>query len=74
MANGRGGGLLPERLANWIIGVVTGVWVANFLAPFVFDTYKTSESINAIFMALVGTLFALKGRDSGKGGGGGSDE
>lgn len=68
MAKRTGSGVLPERLANWIIGIITGVWVANFLAPFVFDNYDTSETINAIFMAIVGGVFALKGRGSGKGG------
>lgn len=68
---GGGGGLLPERLANTIIGVITGVWVANFLAPFVLDSYETSETINAIFMAIVGGLFALKGRGSNGSKGGG---
>lgn len=63
--------MLPERLANWIIGIITGVWVANFLAPFVFTNYETSETINAIFMAIVGGLFALKGRSRGGRGGDG---
>jgi len=51
--------MVSERLRNVIIAVVTTVWAANFLAGLFVQDYKPSESINAIFMAIVGTLFAL---------------
>lgn len=57
--------MLNERVANAIIIVVTVVWAVNFGARFVVAEYEPSESINAIFMAIVGGVFALKGRNGG---------
>lgn len=54
--------MLNERVANAIIIIVTLVWAVNFGARFVVPEYESSESINAIFMAIVGGVFALKGR------------
>lgn len=56
--------MLSDRTANAIIVVVTAVWAANFVARFFVVDYQSSESINAIFMAIVGGLFAYKGRNS----------
>lgn len=60
---------MNEKLANTIIGAVTLVWIVNFGAVFIVKDYKPSESYNAIFLAIVGGVFALKNRslgDSGK--------
>lgn len=45
-----------------IITVVTTVWAVNFFAGLVVADYRPSESINGIFMAIVGGLFALGAR------------
>lgn len=54
--------MISERTRAVIIGVVTTVWASNFLAGVFLHDYKPSESINAIFMAIVGGLFAIGGR------------
>ena len=58
--------MLNERLANVVIGVVTLVWATNFGARFVVHDYQSSETINAIFMAIVGGVFALKAKAGDK--------
>lgn len=50
-----------------IIAVVTTVWAINFAAGLALPNYQTDQAINAIFMAIVGGLFALGARES-KGG------
>lgn len=52
--------MVSDRIANAIIVVATIVWAVNFGAPFVLHDYAPSETINAIFMAIVGGVFALK--------------
>lgn len=54
---------MSDRARTAIITVVTLVWAVNFVAGLAVPHYDTSESINAIFMAIVGGLFALGGRD-----------
>lgn len=51
-----------ERVRNVIIGVVTTVWAVNFAAGLLVDDYTPDQAINAIFMAIVGGLFALGAR------------
>lgn len=63
--------MISDRTRTVIIAVVTFVWATNFLAGLVISDYKPSESINGIFMAIVGGLFALGAR--GGGGNGKSD-
>lgn len=58
--------MIGERTRTIIIGVVTSVWATNFMAGLLVHDYKPSESINGIFMAIVGGLFALGARNSGK--------
>lgn len=60
--------MIGDRTRTVIIAVVTTVWAINFTAGLVVENYKPSESINGIFMAIVGGLFALGAR-SGNGGG-----
>lgn len=52
-----------ERVRTTIIAVVTTVWAVNFGAGLVVEDYQPDQAINAIFMAIVGGLFAL-GRKS----------
>lgn len=60
--------MISDRTRTVIIGVVTTVWAVNFLAGVAVDDYKPSESINGIFMAIVGGLFALGARAGKKDG------
>lgn len=54
--------VLSERTRTVIIYLVATVWAVNFIAGLVVTDYKPSESINGIFMAIVGGLFALGAR------------
>lgn len=54
--------MIGDRTRTVIITVVTVVWAINFLAGLFVRDYQTSESINGIFMAIVGGLFALGAR------------
>lgn len=56
-----------DRVRNIIIGVVTTVWASNFAAGLVVPGYEPDQAINAIFMAIVGGLFALGSRDDKRG-------
>lgn len=55
--------MIDSRTRTAIIYVVTGVWAINFGAGLVVNGYHPSESINGIFMAIVGGLFALGARE-----------
>lgn len=57
--------MLSERLANAVIVLVCSVWAVNFGARFIVPDYAPQESINAIFMAIVGGTFALKAKGGG---------
>ena len=65
--------MLSDRTRTVVIAVVTAVWASNFLAGIFIDSYSPSESINGIFMAIVGGLFALGARESSKKDSGGSE-
>lgn len=54
--------MLNPRMANIVIGVVTGIWVTNFLAGVILESYEADQMINTIFMAIVGGALALRGR------------
>lgn len=66
--------MISDRTRTAVIVVVTTVWAANFLAGVLVPDYKPSESINGIFMAIVGGLFALGARTESKKNDGGDDE
>jgi hypothetical protein len=55
--------VIDPKLKKQIIYVVTAVWALNFIVGLVpqFD-YKPDQAINAIFMAIVGGLFAISER------------
>jgi hypothetical protein len=57
--------MINDRTRTIIIFVVTTVWAVNFAAGLLVHSYKPSESINGIFMAIVGGLFALGARTNG---------
>lgn len=54
--------MISDRTRTIIIGVVTSVWATNFGAGLLVSGYKPSESINGIFMGIVGGLFAMSAR------------
>lgn len=59
--------MINPKLKNGIIIVVTTVWATNFIAGLLpGSTYEPDQAINAIFMGIVGGLFALgaRGEDS----------
>lgn len=57
--------MIGDRTRTIVIFVVTVVWAVNFGAGLLIQHYKPSESINGIFMAIVGGLFALGARNNG---------
>lgn len=60
----KGGAVIPDRLRNALLIVITTVWVVNFGAALVVPDYNPSESINAVFTVIVGALFALGNKKS----------
>jgi hypothetical protein len=55
--------VIDPKLKNWIISIVTGVWALNFIVGLIPSLeYKPDQAINAIFMAIVGGLFAISAR------------
>lgn len=57
--------MIGERTRTVVIAVVVIVWAINFTAGLVVRDYQASESINGIFMAVVGSLFAVGMRSGG---------
>lgn len=52
--------MISDRTKTVVIGVVTTIWAGNILAGmFELNGYQPSESINGIFLAVVGGAFAL---------------
>lgn len=66
--------MINPKLKNGIIIVVTAIWATNFIAGLVVKTYEPDQAINAIFMGIVGGLFALGARDNKGSGGGGKND
>lgn len=56
-----------DHVRNAIIAVVTTVWAVNFGAGLFVSTYEPDQSINAVFMAIVGGLFAIGARSNKSG-------
>ena len=63
--------MIDETTRRVIIYLVSAVWAVNFAAGFVVEGYKPDQAINGIFMAIVGSLFALGAKNNKNGGGGG---
>jgi len=59
--------MLNPKIKNGIIIVVTMVWATNFASGLFLKDYEPDQTINAIFMAIVGGLFALGGRGNNGG-------
>lgn len=55
-------GAISDWLSNWIIGVVTVVWVANFCLPLLVPAYHSDTAINGVFMSIVGGALVVKSR------------
>lgn len=54
---------MTDKTASVIIGVVTAIWAGNIVAGVVqWNGYTPSESVNGIFMAIVGGAFAYRAR------------
>lgn len=57
--------MISDRMASVLISVVTIVWTGNILAGmFAFHGYHPDQSINGIFMVIVGGAFALRYKTS----------
>ena len=55
--------MISDRTATVLIGVITAIWALNILAGMAqLNGYQPSESINGVFMAIVGGAFALRAR------------
>lgn len=55
--------MISDRTATIVIAVVTTVWAANIIAGVIaLNGYQPSESVNGIFMAVVGGAFALRAK------------
>lgn len=55
--------MISDRTATILTYVVTGIWVINIIAGMLqVNGYHPSESINGIFMGIVGGAFALRVR------------
>ena len=60
--------VISDRTANILIGVVTAVWAANLLAAMLkINGYTSSESINGIFLLVVGGAFTYRYRSKAEG-------
>lgn len=61
---------MSDKTATVVIGVVTTIWAVNIvLGMLQLNDYAPSESINGIFMAIVGGAFALRARNHKPNGG-----
>ena len=61
---------MTDKTATVVIAVVTTVWAVNIaLGMLALNGYAPSESINGIFMAIVGGAFALRARNHKPNGG-----
>jgi hypothetical protein len=59
--------MISDRVATIVIAVVTTVWTMNLIVGmFGINGYHASESINGIFMAIVGGAFALRAKAGDK--------
>ncbi|GAA2554872.1 hypothetical protein GCM10010423_65060 [Streptomyces levis] len=56
---------MRDKIMNAVLVVVTLVWALNFAADVFVSEYKPAPEINAIFMGIVGAIFAASGREAG---------
>ena len=58
--------MISDKTANIVIGVVTVIWAASILAGiFNLNDYNPSESVNGIFLAVVGAALAARHKSGG---------
>lgn len=55
---------MNDKTRTTIVYIVAIVWSGNFLASAFLPGYQPTESINAIFLVVVGGLFAFHGSRS----------
>lgn len=61
--------MISPRMRNWVVGVVTFVWLSNFVAVLIPQLkYEPDPTIHAVFMAVVGGLVALGAKDKNSNG------
>lgn len=53
---------MSYRNRTIVIAVVLAVWVANFVATIFVTDYRPSESVNAVFAAVIGGAVAVGSR------------
>lgn len=57
---------MSDKTATVVIGIVTIIWAGNILAGvFAINGYTPSESVNGIFMTIVGGAFIIRNRNRG---------
>jgi hypothetical protein len=54
--------MIGDRTRTVIIWVITCVWVLNFILAWRVPNYQGSESVNAIFMAIITATFVSGSR------------
>ena len=58
--------MISDKTANVVIGVVTVIWAASIIAGiFSINDYNPSESVNGIFLAVVGAALAARHKAGG---------
>lgn len=63
--------MISDRAVTVIVGVVTVVWAVNVIAGIIPGSdYRPPESINAIFVTIVGGALTYKARSKNGDGGG----
>lgn len=54
--------MIGDRTRTAIVWIITSLWVLNFILAWRVDDYKGSESVNAIFMAVITATFVSGAR------------
>jgi hypothetical protein len=54
--------MIGDRTRTVIIWIITCVWVLNFILAWRVQDYQGSESVNAIFMAIITATFVSGSR------------
>ena len=54
--------MIGDKTRTVVIWVITAVWVLNFILAWRVQDYQVSESVNAIFMAIITATFVSSSR------------
>lgn len=57
--------MFSESTRRIVTTVVAVAWLINFAAGLFMEEYDPSESVNAIFMGIVGALYSMGSRKDG---------